>query len=102
MRCISLRKDQTHLLAESTDSLIIFRILTCELIARETQDDQTLVLVLLVQFFKTFKLRSETTSVEEREIEKLGKKRGWIEGAEAEDGDKDEKRLLVARDQSEM
>ena len=47
-------------LAELLDLSVRTRILLLELVAGETDDDQPLVFVLLVQFFQTLELRRET------------------------------------------
>lgn len=46
-------------LAEALDLVVSAFLLTSELVAREAEDHQALLLVLLVQFLKAFVLRSE-------------------------------------------
>ncbi len=50
----------TYALAELADGIIVSRILTGKLVARETDDLQTLIGVLLVQLLELGKLRSVT------------------------------------------
>lgn len=51
--------DSIILHTERSDSLVILRLLVRKLVARESQDDETLILVFLVQFLQTFQLWCE-------------------------------------------
>lgn len=53
--------NRTHLHAERTDALVVFWVLISELVAWETQHDESLVLILLVQLLELAELRSEAT-----------------------------------------
>jgi hypothetical protein len=46
-------------LAHGAGLLVVLRVLRAELVARETNDDETLVLVLLVELLKSVELRGE-------------------------------------------
>ena len=53
-------------LAELLNLFIAFRVLLLELVAGETDDNESLVLILLIQFLQSCELRGESTLEEKK------------------------------------